>query len=258
MSGAVTAKTLLGHFAQSRRFPFSGASAILCAIILAGLFHAGLSAQEDQVSAYRQGVFHRSLGHKEVALQYFNEALQQDSGEADLARLALLEMRLEEKGPQANYRELLAGSSPEFQPVLYKRAGFMLLDAGASVPALELLLEYPDRFPQDPAAADVLYQTGRYAQSLGNRYVSATLFYDLLDRYPDSELADDAFILLARHYYLPGPDRNMDRCRDILLHFAAENRPAFRQSPHRPAVQAYLTGKSALNDLFSSLYFPSL
>ncbi len=217
-----------------------------------------VGAEEAEISAYRQGMLHRSMGHRELALKYFNQALSQDSQEADMARLSLLEMRMEEKGPQANYRELLIGASSEFQPVLYRRAGFLLLDAGAAQDALDLLLAYPDQFPDDPAAPGLLYQVGRYAQNHRQSYVAATLFYDLLDRYPDSDLADDTFILLARHYYLPGPDRNPDRSRDILLHFAAQKSPAFLESPHAPAVRAYLSGKLDLNGLFSSLYFPAL
>lgn len=236
----------------------SGPALVALALFISVLSNSLQAEEGAQVSAYKQGVMHRSLGHRELALQYLNEALSQDSEEADQARLALLEMRIEEKGADAQFRELLAGASPAFQPALYRTAGFLLLDAGASTEALDLLLVYPDQFPGDPEAAALLYQVGRYAQNRGNSYVSATLFYDLLDRYPESDLADDTFILLARHYYLPGPDRNPDRSHDILLHFAAEKRPAFQNSPHKSAVKAYLAGKRDLNDLFSSLYFPAL
>ena len=238
----------------------SGISTFAFALLLTmGIAPSQLQAEDAaDIPAYRQGVLHRSMGHRELALKYFNQALSQDSRDADMARLALLEMRMEEKGADANYRELLIGASFEFQPVLYRRAGFLLLDAGANQEALDLLLAYPDQFPDDPAAPGLLYQVGRYAQNHRKSYVAATLFYDLLERYPESDLADDTYILLARHYYLPGPDRNPDRSRDILIHFAAQTDIAFQQSPHAPAVRAYLAGKLDLNGLFSSLYFPAL
>lgn len=240
-------------------FLFSRPCLLMLALLLGSPFPGlDLMAREGEVDAYRQGMLHRSLGHRGRATQYFNEALQQDAGQADLARMALLEMRVEEEGAGANFQELLDGASEEYRPALYRRAGFLMMDAGATERALEILLAYPDRFPEDPAADDVLYYGGLYAQKKGHSFVSATLLYDLLDRFPESELADDTFILLSRHYYLPGPDRNPDRSRDILLHFAARNEPAFRNSPHAPAVQAYLSGRASLNDLFSSLYFPLL
>ena len=95
--------------------------------------------------------------------------------------------------------------------LVYSFAFFLAPIAALAVFEPERKHGYESAFPGDPEAAALLYQVGRYAQNRGNSYVSATLFYDLLDRYPESDLADDTFILLARHYYLPGPDRNPDR-----------------------------------------------
>ncbi|MCB1171127.1 MAG: hypothetical protein KDK25_12365 [Leptospiraceae bacterium] len=239
-------------------FPHGARWTAILAFLLLALSLFSLPAEEGQIDAYRQGVYHRSLGHRERALQYFNQALNQDQRQADLARMALLEMRVEADGREAKFQELLDGASQDYMPALYRRAGFLLMDAGASEEALDILLAYSDRFPEDPAADDVLFYGGWYAQKKGFSYVSATLLYAILERYPESELSDDAYILLARHYYLPGPDRNPDRTRDILIHFAAEKRPAFVESPYGAGVQAFLAGRMGLKELFSALYFPVL
>jgi tetratricopeptide (TPR) repeat protein len=215
-----------------------------------GILHA------QEVDAYRQGILHRALGHTELAMNYFVTALNQD--QSDLARMALLEMRMQRDGPGGDVQDLLDGASNEYRPALYRRAGFLLMEMDARQAGLEILLAYADRFPEDNAADDLLFFGGQDARKIGQAYVSATLFYELLDRYPESELADDAMIFLARHYFLPGPDRNPDRTRDILLHFAADRRVAFRQSPYLAGVEAYMAGRLDLKDLFSSLYFPAL
>lgn len=246
-----------GRVSRTSFVPPHSTMAAAMLIFLCALF-PGANNLQAQVNAYRQGMLHRAMGHSERAEEYFNQSIQQTEEEADQARLALLEMRMGRDGTEAQFQDLLDGATEEGRPQLYRSAGFLLMDHGASERALQLLLSYPDRFPDDPTADAVLYSCGRYASDHGFGFVAATLLYDLLDRYPNSELADDAYIMLARHYYRPGPDYNPDRSRDIFLHFVADDRPAFRSSPHLHSVQMYLMGRTTLGELFSSMNFPVL
>lgn len=238
-----------------KHYRFTGAG--ICFIL--SFFFGPLHAQELTVTgdeAYDLALVYLATGHTERARQYLDRAVA-DSSQADLARIEILKLEAEKGSNDQVLKNLILEAEERYQPVMYREAVLSLLrrvdfDPKMRDRAMAWLLDFPSLFAQSPNAAAMKFMAASILQREGYEEAALRLLHSVLEKHPDSGVADDTVVMMARIYSMPGEFHSIQTARSLLRFFRqkSKNSEVYANSIHADPVWKHRLESDPL-ELFS-------